>query len=322
MQIDAVITWVDSSDEVWRLKINQYLDEKIDWNDKKDSTRYNSINEIEITILSIIKFATYIKNIYVVTDNQEPKNFKKLKNKALESKINLQLIDHKVIFKGYEEYLPTFNSRSIVNMVHRIPNLSNNFVVFNDDTFLINESKKEDFFVDNKPVIIGSWDSLYEDKIIRNFYLKIKGNKKKRAGYKEAQQMGAKLLGFKKYLRRDHTPLPMKKEKINIYFKDRDEILRGNIKYRFRNSNQFLISSIYNHLEILENNYILKKNFNLLYIQSYSFFKTKLKLNSINTVNKKKFMCLQSLETAPEKTLKYILTWLDKKLDSNFANEL
>lgn len=29
MQIDAVITWVDSSDEIWRDKINQYLENEI-----------------------------------------------------------------------------------------------------------------------------------------------------------------------------------------------------------------------------------------------------------------------------------------------------
>lgn len=319
MQIDAVITWVDGSDEVWRNKINNYLEHKIDWTNKKDSTRYNSINEIEITILSIIKFATYIENIYVVTDNQQPKNFVKLQKIANASGVNLSLVDHTVIFKGYEEYLPTFNSRSIVNMVHRIPNLSDNFVVFNDDTFLINESKKEDFFVDNKPVIIGKWDLFYEDKKLRKLFKKITGDTKKRAGYKEAQQKGAKLLGFKKYLKRDHTPLPLNKLKIASFFDDKDEMLRNNIKHRFRSHDQFLISSLYNHLEILDNNYIQNKNFSLLYIQSYNFFKTKLKLKAQED---KKFMCLQSLETAPKKTLHYILKWIDKKLDSNFANEL
>ena len=29
MKIDAVITWVDSSDDVWKNKINQYLEIKL-----------------------------------------------------------------------------------------------------------------------------------------------------------------------------------------------------------------------------------------------------------------------------------------------------
>ncbi|HOD11100.1 MAG TPA: Stealth CR1 domain-containing protein, partial [Flavobacterium sp.] len=56
-EIDAVITWVDGSDDVWRNKINTHLEKKIDWNNKVSSKRYNSIDEIELTIESIIKFA-------------------------------------------------------------------------------------------------------------------------------------------------------------------------------------------------------------------------------------------------------------------------
>jgi hypothetical protein len=35
MKIDAVITWVDSSDDVWKNKINQYLEIK-KWDSKKN----------------------------------------------------------------------------------------------------------------------------------------------------------------------------------------------------------------------------------------------------------------------------------------------
>ena len=81
MNIDAVITWVNSSDAFWQSKINSYLVEKINWKDKEASTRYNSINEVEVAITSIAKYATFIKNIYIVTDNQVIDNFEILRKK-------------------------------------------------------------------------------------------------------------------------------------------------------------------------------------------------------------------------------------------------
>lgn len=326
MQIDAVITWVDSSDEVWRNKINQYLDKKIDWSNKKESTRYNSINEVEITILSILKFAVFIKNIYVVTDNQQPHNFLELKQKAKDQGVNLELVDHTIIFKDYEHYLPTFNSCSIISMLYRIPNLSDNFVIFNDDTFLMRETKKEDFFIDDKPVIRGRWDSFYEDKFFRNLFLRVKGifkkNNPKKTGYKLAQQKSAKLLGFKKYVRRDHTPVSIKKSGLENYFAENPNFLENNIKYRFRDNTQFIISSLSNHIQIKNDDYILDRDFKLSYFQSYNKTSIRLKLLNFSIDKSKLFMCFQSLETAEKTTQKYILKWIDKKLDSNFASKV
>lgn len=324
MKIDAVITWVDSSDVVWRNKINEYLEKKIDWNNKKESTRFNSINEIEITILSILKFATFIKDIYLVTDSQQPENFLKLKNKAISLGVTLKVIDHKEIFKGHEECLPTFNSRSIASMLHKITNLSERFVIFNDDTFLINKISPDTFFKKDKVVVIGQWDSFYENKIFREFFYKIKNlikNKPRKKGYKYSQQQGAKLLGFKKYIKRDHTPIPILKSVLNNFFEDNKELLNRNIKYKFRNEKQFLITSLFNHLAIDLNKFYLQKDKKLFYLQSYNYLKVRCKFFFTNT-NKKKFMCLQSLEVANLKSLRFILKWIDKKLNSNFAEEL
>ena len=44
-----------------------------------------------------------------------------------------ELRNHKEIFKGYENYLPTFNIRTIETAFHRIRNLSEHFIYFNDD---------------------------------------------------------------------------------------------------------------------------------------------------------------------------------------------
>lgn len=233
MKIDAVITWVDSSDEVWRAKINQYLEKKIDWNNKKKSTRYNSINEIEICITSILKFATYITNIYVVTDNQKPENFEKLKKKALSLNVNLELINHSVIFKGYEEYLPTFNSQTIETMLYRIPNLSEHFVYFNDDMFLINKTKPSDFFIDQYPVLRGRWLDFDEHTWYKRL---LNSNKKKRIFcHRYVKEDTAKILGFDRHFNIHHTPYPLRKSTIQKFFEQNSNLLvdtRINFFYR------------------------------------------------------------------------------------------
>lgn len=45
-----------------------------------------------------------------------------------------------------EQLLPTFNSNVIECYIDNIPNLSENFVLFNDDCFILNKIEIEDFF--------------------------------------------------------------------------------------------------------------------------------------------------------------------------------
>ncbi|CAL2079733.1 Stealth CR1 domain-containing protein [Tenacibaculum dicentrarchi] len=321
MQIDAVITWVDSSDELWRDKINQYLDKKIDWNNKEDSTRYNSINEIDIAIVSILKFATFIKNIYVVTDNQRPKNFNDLKEKALLLGVTLKIIDHTIIFKGYEEYLPTFNSQSIETMLYRIPNLSEHFVYFNDDMFLINKTKKTDFFIDGFPVLRGQWIKFNENILYKRIFSS--KNKKNKVSHRKAKETGAKIVGFKKSYDFHHTPYPMRVSTFETFFKNNENVQKRNIECKFRHINQYVPQGLVNHLEIKNKTVIQESKLALCYIQSFNYLKIRNKILKAKIKGDKVlFMCLQSLETAPKSSLKYILKWVDKKLDSNFENEI
>ena len=143
-------------------KINNYSKNRIDFNDKKQSARFNNIGEINFAIKSIIKYASFVRNIFIVTDNQIPKNYENLKLLAKKNDIKIKIIDHRVIFKGYEKYLPCFNSTSIISLIHKIPNLSEYYVLFNDDTFIKRQVKIEDFFNEKTPVLRGEWKKFYE----------------------------------------------------------------------------------------------------------------------------------------------------------------
>ena len=161
-------------------------------------------------------------------------------------------------------------------MLYKLPNLAEHFIVFNDDTFLMRKTNVNDFFKNGLPVIRGRWDTFYEDKFFRKVYIQIKSIFKKtdpqKTGYKIAQQKSAKLIGLKKYIRRDHTPVSIRKSTVENYFNQNPTFLDNNIKYKFRNSTQFIISSLSNHLEFKSGTYVLNKDYQLSYFQSYNYF--------------------------------------------------
>ncbi|WP_299099588.1 Stealth CR1 domain-containing protein [uncultured Winogradskyella sp.] len=300
--IDAVILWVDGNDIDHRTKMLPFLEDKTKINSEKFRTRYDQVNEIKFTIDSILKYASYINNIYIVTDNQTPE-FLKNHNKDYS---NVSIVDHKIIFKGYEEYLPTFNCRPIETCLYRIPNLAEHFIYFNDDFFLINETKPTDFFKNGWPILRGKWLKFDNDIFYKKF-------KKPRVGHKSIQQNAAKLAGFNKYYNFKHTPHPMRKSTFQSYFEANENVFRENIKHRFRKPSQFTPQGLANHLEIKNKTCYFKSDLQLMYFRSYkkSLYWYKYKLNT--KIKGKLFLGLQSLDRSPQHILDYIIGWLENR---------
>ena len=304
--IDAVILWVDGDDQKHQEKILPYIKNTDRIHSKKFRTRFDQVNEIKFAIDSILKFASYIRNIYIVTDEQTP-DFLTIEE-ASETYKKVSIIDHKAIFNGYDEFLPTFNCRPIETCLFRIPNLAEHFIYFNDDFFLINETKPTDFFKDDLPVLRGKW--LKFDKDI--FYKKFKKAKK---GHKAVQQNAAKLVGFNKYYNFKHTPHPLRKSTFENYFKANKDVFIENIKHKFRNENQFTPQGLANHIEIKNKTCVLKNDLQLLYFRSYKkpliWYKFKLNIKG----KKNLFLAMQSLDLCPPNILKYLLEWLEKRIN-------
>jgi hypothetical protein len=319
LAIDAVITWVDGNDPAHKAKMETYLESHNSVINKSLRTRYDHVNEIEFCVKSILKYAKFVRNIYIVTDNQTPDFLKDEKN-AKKEYPTVFIVDHKVIFEGYHQYLPTFNSRSIATLLYKIPNLSEHFIVMCDDFMLINETKSSDFFYEEKPLLRGEWRSFNENLIYKNIYkylLKLIGKpkKKKKAGHFRAQQIIAKNLGFKKFYKLHHVPMPMRKSTLEDYFKLNDDEFENNFKYRFRDSSQFLLESLINHLEIKKTTCKLSNNYKLAYFQNYKklFLWLKFKLRNTKKNKNKLFLCMQSLDQCPPEKLTFIKSWLEPK---------
>ena len=303
--IDAVISWVDGNDKDHQEKMLPFVEKRL-LNLKEFRTRFDQVEEIKFTVDSILKFAPFIRNIYIVTDNQTP-SFLKLEENQLKYS-TVSIVDHKVIFSGVEEFLPTFNCRPIETCLHRIPDLAEHFIYLNDDFFLINKTTPTDFFKEGLPVLRGKW--LKFDKDI--FYKKFKKIKK---GHKSIQQNAAKLAGFNSYYNFKHTPHPLRKSTFKKYFEASQEIFINNIKHKFRNESQFTPQGLANHIEIKNKTCILKNDLQLLYFRSYKkpliWYKYKL-----NTKAKGKlFLGMQSLDLCPPKILEYLLEWLENRTD-------
>jgi len=306
MPIDVVIPWVDGNDEKHQSKMLPYVEDKSKIQSEKFRTRFDHVNEIKFAVDSILKYAPFVRNIFLVTDNQTPDFLAKKDNVEFYKEVSI--IDHSIIFSGYEKYLPTFNNRPIDTCLHRIPNLAEHFIYFNDDVFLINKTQPEDFFKNGWPILRGEWTKFEEDKIKKMF-------KKPKVGHKTAQQLGAKHLGFKKYYRFRHTPHPLRKSTFEKYFKENEDIFIENIRHKFRNANQFTPQGLANHIEIKNKTCFFKDDLQLLYFRSYkkSLYWYKFKLNFRG--KRKLFLGLQSLDRAPKLILDYILGWLDRHMN-------
>ena len=310
--IDAVITWVDGSDKEYRKKIEKHLTTSTNF--KK---QYLQANEIEYCVKSILKFAPFVRKIFIVTDNQKP-SFNGLEELIVSNKI--KVVDHEEIFKGYEKYLPTFNIRSIDAMLHRIEGLSEMFVYFNDDVFLINKVSEEDWFVKNKAVLLGKWAKSYSLNPLKVLSGKFKKTFGLRPSFNASQSKAGSISGFKKeYFKSYHTPRPQIKSLIKDFYDSNPEGLIDQIKYKFRNSNQFMPYSLCWHLLIKENRAIIKGVKELKEVKQIR----KINANQIISILEKlndtkevKYLNIQDLNYASKDLFLIFDKWMRKKLKS------
>ena len=82
------------------------------------------------------KFAPWVRKVHFVTCDQKPRWLNA-------SHPKLQLVNHTDYIP--EKFLPVFNSSLIEIYLHKIPDLADQFVYFNDDFFIINHLPKSGF---------------------------------------------------------------------------------------------------------------------------------------------------------------------------------
>ncbi|MDR0427023.1 MAG: Stealth CR1 domain-containing protein [Dysgonamonadaceae bacterium] len=244
--IDAVVSWVDGNDPAHQKKMQPYLsDENRRADDIAGKTRYASEGEIYYCVASILRFAPFVRKIFIITDNQYPEGLKEFIEKNFpDTRTKVEIIDHRVVFRDFEPYLPTFNATTIETVLFRIPDLSEHFVYFNDDFFLLKEVQLEDWYKEDKSVARGWWNNL----ILGDFLSLIKPRKngKRPLGFKDMMRETAHFLGYKtRYFHIQHTPHPLKKSVFERFYSQHPEILESNIQYRVRDRRQIHPQTLY-----------------------------------------------------------------------------
>ena len=147
-KIDFVLTWVDGSDKEWlelKRKYQAAASEGKSCDPEANANcRYHDYGLLKYWFRGVEQFAPWVNRVFFVTCGQKP-------DWLDESNPKLRLVNHKDYIPA--EYLPTFQSRPIELNFHRIKDLSEQFVLFNDDTFLLRPVRPEFFFKKGLPVL-------------------------------------------------------------------------------------------------------------------------------------------------------------------------
>ncbi len=149
-EIDFVLPWVDGGDPEWLAQKNRFSDEVTSSSTAADAVsecRYRDNGLLKYWFRGVEKYAPWVRTIHFVTCGHFP--------------AWLDIHHPKIHFVKHsdyipKEYLPTFNSNTIELNYHRIKDLSEKFVLFNDDIFLLRTVNPSLFFSGDYPILESS----------------------------------------------------------------------------------------------------------------------------------------------------------------------
>jgi hypothetical protein len=236
----------------------------------------------------------------------------------------VKVVDHRDIFAGYEEFLPTFNSMAITSLLWKIPRIAEKFIYLNDDFVLLRSVQSTDFFSDSGIVLRGRWQQQPNASVVHKTIKAIKtifrsDNKKTRVSYWELQQRCGELLGFnERYFRLPHVPHSWHLSSWQKLFSEFPDAVELNIHARLRGGEQYVPESLSAHFELKNktasiNN--LRTNVQLKPAEQ-SYWRIWLKLKLADRNKNSVFSCIQSIEMATEAKQKLIFSWLDRRVGS------
>lgn len=242
--IDFVITWVNGADPEWKAVKKEFLPAGCQ-DDREE--RYRDWELLRYWFRGVCACAPWVRKIFFVTFGHVP-------NWLLTDHPKLTVVRHEdFIPRGY---LPTFNSHTIEWNLHRIPGLSEQFVYFNDDMFLLGTVRPGDFFrlgrprdlLALQPVVANADNDVMPYIYLNNSmalsrHFKKRENMKKQPGgyfhpgypplhfvYNLLELAFPKFTGFYTV----HGPSPFLKETFRILWEQEGDLLADTCSHRFR----------------------------------------------------------------------------------------
>ena len=142
--VDVVYTWVDGTDPEWIARkdaawTGARAGERHDF--AANAGRFVSHDELRYSLRSLEMYADWVRNVYIVTDDQVPAWLNLTHPKV-------RLVSHRDLF-GQAGVLPTFNSHAIESRLHHLSGLAEHFLYLNDDVLFGRPVAPELFFHGN-----------------------------------------------------------------------------------------------------------------------------------------------------------------------------
>jgi len=149
--IDIVIPWVSGEDPAWREQYRASVSDRYP-SGNTGSIRFENWGNLHLLFRAIETFMPWFHKIFLVTCGEVPAFLDPQHPK-------LRIVSHREYIPA--EYLPTFNSNTIEMNLHRIEDLGDNFILFNDDLFPLRYIPETYYFQDDVPC-----DEVFESVIV------------------------------------------------------------------------------------------------------------------------------------------------------------
>lgn len=150
--IDIVVTYVDQNDKVWQNEFIKWKKQELN-NNQNQETNIQAFGEERFREWETLKYwfrgvennCEWVNNVFFIVayPTQIPK-WLNIDNPKL------KIIYHKDFIP--KELLPTFNSNTIELFIPKIKELSDNYIICNDDFYFISPLQNTFFFQNNIPV--------------------------------------------------------------------------------------------------------------------------------------------------------------------------
>ena len=238
--MDAVITYVDGNDPVWKQDYEKTTNVPV------MEKRFRDWGTLKYLLRGIETKMPFIRNVYLVVSH-----ISQVPSWVDDSQLNIVL--HKDIIP--QEFLPTFNCNPIEMHLHRIPGLDEEYIYFNDDMFPVGNCKPTDFFRNGRPVI-----GYYRHFFASGMYKKICRN---------SDRLARQALGMKSswcFTRPQHICSPMLKSQCEELYSLVEDEIRKTSAARTRtedNLNQYLFLDYMNYKGMVIKEKISNKHFSV-----------------------------------------------------------
>ena len=181
-EIDAVYLWVDGADKTFQEELGRFLplDRSSTSSEDMSAKRFRDNGELRFSLRSLERYAPWIRRVHLVTNGQVPCWLARTHPR-------ITIVPHELLFLDRQQ-LPNFNSNAIELQLHRIPDLTRQFLYLNDDVFFGAPTTPDMFYLPN-----GMQRFFVQDTLLHN---SVDAGSVHDRSYAYTQQVVTKVLGW------------------------------------------------------------------------------------------------------------------------------